>query len=119
MQDYKKLDKALEYDQEAAEEYASAANEARALAARLEYLQGIIEENSELSKVVWTTLDGRTIALHKVEDKHLANIMRHLLNGGRPISREIAAEARKRELPIPTGSRMLMPEFEDMEEFDD
>lgn len=102
--EYKKLNKVANYDREAAEELAEALNELTAIEARVSYLKELVNENSELHNFIWRTGANNNIALHKIEDSHLENIMTHLLATGRPISREIRAEAMSRNLTIPTAS---------------
>ena len=100
--EYKKLNKVANYDKEAAEELADALNELATLEARAKYLRDLVNENPELHHFVWRTGANQSIALHKIEDSHLVNIMTHLLATDRTISREIRAEAMSRSLTIPT-----------------
>jgi hypothetical protein len=92
---YHKLKLKNDYDQEAAEQLADAMNEVRRL-------QALIDDNEELRPYVWTTADGRSAALHKLEDDHLKNIMTWIVNvNGVAVPRAIKAEALKRGFPIP------------------
>lgn len=100
---YAKLIGKVEYDHEAAEQLADALNEIASLERQAQQLRQIVEENEELHQFVWRTADGETIALHKIEDDHLSNIMLHLLRGGRAIPRGIRGEAISRELVIPAS----------------
>lgn len=101
---YKKLDKYQDFDQEAAEEYAEAVNELRELSKRAETLRDLLVENEELKSFVWTTAEGLTIALHKIEEDHFKNILLHIVNRGDQVPRAIKAEAHKRGLDIPSAS---------------
>lgn len=98
---YAKLMGKVEYDHEAAEQLADALNEIEDLLARAKQLQQIINENKELHQFVWKTSAGEAIAVHKIEDDHLSNIMLHLLRNNRTIPRAIRGEAIKRNLVIP------------------
>ena len=100
---YNKLDKYQTYDKEAAEELATALNELVELKARTAFLEDLIAESSDLSPFVWTTLEGKTIALHDIDDDHLKNILAHLARNGRTIGKAIQAEATRRGFTIPTA----------------
>lgn len=99
---YSKLTGKLDYDHEAAEQLAEAVNEVAELSQRAKQLEQIIKENKELHQYVWKTADGRCIALHKIDNNHLENIMLHLLQVGKAIPRAIRGEAVSRNLVIPT-----------------
>jgi hypothetical protein len=103
LKEYKKLNKFEEYDQEAAEELAEALTEIHELGKRVNQLQELVNENPELHTFVWTTADGKSIAIHKIEDDHFKNILQHLVNNGRSIGRSLRAEARRRGIEIPDG----------------
>ena len=103
MKDYKKLDKADNYDSEAATELAEALNEAREVNARLNYLHEIINDNRELHAFIWTTAAGKAIAFRDIEDDHFVNILQHIVTGGRTISKNLKAEARRRGVDLPLG----------------
>lgn len=102
MKKYEKLNKFESYDKEAAEELAEVLMEMQTLNSRLEYLKELVDENKELHAFIWGVADGKMIPMHKIEDEHLKNIMTHLLNTGRKISKPIQAEARKRGFEVPT-----------------
>lgn len=104
--EYKLLNRAEVYDHAVAEELAEAMTERNMLAKRVAKLQEMIEENDELKQFIWTTVDGKAIALHKLEDDHLTNILRHLYNRGVPISKPLKAEAAKRSIEVPETSMM-------------
>ncbi len=99
---YAKLNKVENYDKEAAEQLADALNEIVELENRVASLKDLVQENQDLHQYVWRTAENKTIAIHKIEDDHLKNILQHLFNNRRPISKIIKAEARKRGLTIPT-----------------
>lgn len=98
---YAKLLGKVDYDHEAAEQLAEALNEITEIERHAAQLRQIVEENEELHQFVWRTASGESVALHKIDDDHLSNIMLHLLRGGRPIPRAIRGEAISRELVIP------------------
>lgn len=102
--EYTKLNKFENYDKEAAEELAEAMNEARAIAIRLDQLQDIFKENTELHKFVWTTADGVSTAIHKLDDEHFTNILNYIVGANRKISKSLKAEARRRNVELPTNS---------------
>lgn len=106
--EYKKLNKAANYDHEAATELADALNEMFELQSRLDYLKELVTENPDLHNFVWRTAQNKAIALHDIEDSHLANIMQHLLDTGRSIKKEIRSEAVSRNLSVPTASNALL-----------
>ncbi len=108
MNDYAKLKKLNSYDEEAVEELAELYKERRRLEDRLDHLNEIVVENKELKQYVWTTLEGDSIPLHKLETDHLVNIMQHILNRGGNISKAVKSEARKRDLEIPKKTRNNM-----------
>jgi hypothetical protein len=98
---YAKLLGKVDYDHEAAEQLADALNEIADLERRAGQLRQIVEENEELHQFVWRTAGGESVALHKIDDDHMNNIMLHLLRTGRPIPRAIRGEAISRDLVIP------------------
>ena len=98
---YEKLQKTFDYDKEKAEVYAEAATELIEIRKREKYLTELLEENSDLSPFMWTTLDGETKALHKIDDSHLKNILKHIVNRGGAISPQIKAEALSRGFEVP------------------
>lgn len=102
---YAKLAGAVEYDQEAAEQFADALNEIRILDMKRDQLQQLVDENRELGEFVWESQSG-VIALHNIEDDHLGNIMVHLLRRGSPIPRAIRNMAINRGIVIPNGVEM-------------
>ena len=127
---YEKLQKTFDYDKEKAEVYAEAATELIEIRKREKYLTELLEENSDLSPFMWTTLDGETKALHKIEDSHLKNILRHIVNRGGAISPQIKAEALSRGFEVPedgmsaravaylSGGRQVDGEIVDDEDWD-
>ena len=98
---YEKLQKTFDYDKEKAEVYAEAATELIEIRKREKYLTELLEKNSDLSPFMWTTLDGETKALHKIDDSHLKNILKHIVNRGGAISPQIKAEALSRGFEVP------------------
>lgn len=104
---YSKLSKVEDYDLEAAEELAAAMNEIIALESRASQLRDLINENKKLHPFVWTTAEGVSSAVHKLEDDHLKNILQHVVNYGQSINKGIKSEARKRGLVIPTEARRI------------
>lgn len=102
--DYKKLQKTFDYDREKAEVYAEAATELIEIRKREKYLTTLLEENSNLSPFMWTTLQGETKALHKLETSHLKNILKHIVDRGGAISPQIKAEAVSRGIEVPEDS---------------
>lgn len=118
--EYKRLNKVANYDREAAEELADALNELDELDRHRAYLNQLVSENKELYPFVWHTKSEGALALHKIEDSHLRNIMLYLLKIGRPISREIRAEAVTRNLVVPDAVPLLIEgKIMDEEEGDD
>lgn len=103
MDKYAKLNKVENYDHEAAEQLASAINEIADLEAQAAALKDLVSENKELHQYIWKTAEGKAIAIHDLEDEHLKNILQHLFNNRRSISKIIKAEARKRGITIPTN----------------
>lgn len=123
--EYKKLNKYEEYDKEAAEELAEALTEIHTLGKRVAQLRELVNENPELHTFVWTTSDGKSFAIHAIEEEHFKNILQHLVNNGRSIGKSLRAEARRRKLEIPEGyasislSRRALIEGEVVDELDD
>jgi hypothetical protein len=110
--EYKLLNRDENYNHEAAEELAEALTEVSTLMKRISVLKELVQENDDLHPFIWTTAEGKSIAIHKLEDDHLTNILGHLFTNGRKISKPLRAEARKRNIEIPetsfdTGVRML------------
>lgn len=101
MNEYKKLQKTNEYDEAAVEELAELLMEKRKLDTRLMYLEELLDENLELKEFIWTTREGVSLPLHKIEDDHLNNILGYIAGMGRQIPNAIKAEARKRGLTLP------------------
>lgn len=110
--EYKLLNRDEEYNHEAAEELAEALTEMTTLHRRVNVLAELVKENDDLHPFIWTTAEGTSIAVHKLDDDHLTNILKHLFTNGRKISKALRAEARKRNIEIPetsfdTGVRLL------------
>jgi hypothetical protein len=105
--EYKKLNKVEDYDREATEELAEALNEIVELERRTDQLRELVNENEALHPFVWRTAENVSIAVHKLEDDHLRNILQHLVNHSRPISKAIRSEARSRFIDIPTGYKSM------------
>jgi hypothetical protein len=101
---YTKLNKYESYDVEAARELAEAMNEARELKARLDQLQDLFHENTELHAFVWTTADGKSQCLQDIEDEHFQNILAYIVGAGRKISKSLKAEAARRNVALPTSA---------------
>ncbi len=106
--DYKGLHKTNEYDKKKAELLAEAVTEKITLEKRLDYLNDLIAENSELKSFLWTTLTGECKPLHKIDDSHLKNIMGHLISRGAKIAPEIKAEAVSRGIPVPSDTDAVL-----------
>lgn len=104
--EYKKLHKYEEYDQGAAEELAEVVMEIMEIEKRREYLKELLHENRELQQFLWTTAEGKTLAYHQIPDDHFANILQHVVNHGRRISKAMKAEARKRGMTIPENPKI-------------
>lgn len=100
---YTKLDKTASYDKELLEEYVEAANELTALKARVETINRLLDDNSEMAKLCWRTSEGVVLAVHKIEDDHLRNIMSFLLGRGRDIPEAVKSEARRRDIAVPVS----------------
>lgn len=98
---YDKLEQAYDYDHDAVKQLVEAMKELQDIRSREAYLSQIIKENEKLHPFVWYTAEGEILAHDDIEDDHLKNIMQHLLDTGRPISRELRAEAHKRSIPVP------------------
>lgn len=96
LKDYSGLHKTFEYDKPKAELLAEAANEADQLQKRLKYLQDVAAENKDLQKFLWKTAEGEVIAIHKLEDSHLKNIIGHITSNAGTVSPQLLAEARSR-----------------------
>lgn len=109
--DYSKLDKTVEYDHEAAEQLANLVNEVKELRDRADNLEALGKENPELHDFVWRTLEGEAIAVHKLEDDHLRNIIAHLIRSHRTVNKGIRAEARKRNILIPSVPHGVEPGY--------
>ena len=105
--DYKKLNKFEDYDKEAAEELAEALNEVNELDVRIGNLRELVNENQELHPFVWRTAENKAIAIHKIEDDHFKNILQHIVNGSRTISKALRGEARKRDVALPTSYQSI------------
>lgn len=108
MKNYTLLDKSATYNKKAVEQLAEAMNELVELEERQSYLKDLIAENSELYKFVWQTAEKKNIAFHDIEEEHFANILTHLRDTGRPYSREIQAEAKRRKVKLPANLAFLL-----------
>lgn len=125
--DYKSLNKTNEYNHEKAELLAEAVTEKLMLEKRVKYLDTLIDENKDLTPFLWTTLKGECKPLHKVDDNHLANILRHVAERGGMISPQLRAEAISRNIELPDPAelyegrmnRMLEAQIIDDSELDD
>ena len=113
---YDKLVKNNDYDREVVEQLAELVEEITAKESELKNLTKLADQHKKLYKYVWKTLDGKVIALHKIEDDHLKNIMFHLLKNGKSIPIEIEREALSRQMVIPDSrpnERKLLEYYED------
>lgn len=127
---YSRLMGAIDYDHEAVEELAEALNEIDQLNLRVNQLKQLVTENPDLQPFVWRTANSGTgvIALHKIENEHLSNIMMHLLRGGRSIPKGIRGEAMKRGITVPAsipidwnditeaGTKLMLDKWERLED---
>lgn len=100
---YEKLLRVEKYDTDVVDELVEALNEITKLKALTTQLQTLVDENADLHQFVWRKGDGEAIALHNIDDEHLANIMVHLIRTGRSISKAFRGEALKRGLEIPNS----------------
>lgn len=105
---YKKLNRYEDYDQEAAAELAEALNEIVALEQRLQFLKELVGENKELHAFVWRTAQNVVIALQDIEEDHFKNILQHLVDNGRKISKSLRGEAERRKVPLPTQVKVRL-----------
>lgn len=103
---YKTLEKSNDYDHERAEEYAEAVMELKSLNSRREYLQELLGDHEELKEYMWTTKEGVTLPLHKIENDHLKNIMGYIIEQNRKIPAQVKAEARSRNIEVPDDSNV-------------
>jgi len=116
--DYKKytnLEKPTEYNKELAGEIAEAFNELEAIQKRAFYLLELTKKHKGLTKRIWRTAEGKHIAFHDLKNDHLKNILNHLLDTNRSISKELKEEARFRGIDIPTTASInnfTLPERE-------
>jgi len=99
--DYKELNKTFDYDKAKATLLAEAMTERLDLLKRIKYLEQIAADNADLTKFLWTTAEGKTLAIHDIANDHLRNILIHIVERGGTISAEIKAEAISRGLSIP------------------
>lgn len=106
MKQYKSLEKSNDYDHDRAEEYAEAVMELKSLRSRIDYLDELLDDHSELKEYMWTTKEGVTLPLHKIEDDHLKNIMTYLIDSNKRIPAQIKAEARSRDIEVPDDSQI-------------
>lgn len=97
--EYDKLRREYDYDETAVEQYAEALMELSILEARIHELQGLLNDNEELSQFVWRTKEGQVLAHHKIESDHLQNIADHLASRGVEPSDALKAHMRKRGIP--------------------
>jgi hypothetical protein len=98
---YKLLNKVNEYDHDVVDELVEAQNEIGLLKGRINLLENLIDEHTDLNKFIWKTAEGVNIALHNIDDDHLTNILTHLNQRGAYISKEIRSEAMSRDIPVP------------------
>lgn len=101
MKEYKKLTKSTKYDKEQVDELVELMQEMIENKNRYDYLKEILDESEDLKKYVWTTADGEVKALHNIDDDHLKNIFKWLVERDMSISKEFKAEGRKRGLQVP------------------
>ena len=99
--DYKELNKTFEFDKEKATILAEAMTEKIMLEKRTRYLEQLLLQNKKISKFLWTTYEGKVIAIHDIKDDHLKNILNHIVSLGGTISPQIKAEAVSRGFEIP------------------
>lgn len=95
---YDLLEEKFDYDHDAATQLAEATTELVAIQRRARYLRDIIKRHGKLRRFLWGTAEGRVIAMHDLDDSHLANILTYLPAQGREPSRELLAEVRSRGL---------------------
>lgn len=111
MKQYKSLEKSNDYDHDKAEDYAEAVMELKSLNSRREYLQELLSDHSDLKEYMWTTKEGITLPLHKIEDEHLKNIMSYLIDSNKRIPAQIKSEARSRDIEVPDDSQVQVKQL--------
>jgi hypothetical protein len=92
-----------EYDHDKAEVLAEAMTELVTINKRKKHLESLLEANKDLKPYLWVDMTGRVQAFHSVDDGHLKNILSFLAVKGRPISKEVRAEAASRGIDVPEG----------------
>jgi hypothetical protein len=90
-----------DYDHEKADVLAEAMTELVTINKRKKHLESLLEANKELKPYLWVDMTGRVQAFHSVDDSHFKNILNFLAVKGRPISKEIRAEAASRGIEVP------------------
>lgn len=90
-----------EYDHAKAETLADAMTELVTINKRKKHLESLLVANKELKPYLWVDMTGRVQAFHTIDDAHLKNILSFLAVKGRPISKEIRAEAASRGIEVP------------------
>lgn len=98
--EYKLLNKVSDYDHDVVNEVVDAMNEIAVLQGRVQFLQNLVNDHKQYQKFIWKTLNGINIAFHNLEDDHLLNIIKHLQDQGRSISRELRNEAISRGFAV-------------------
>lgn len=120
--EYKLLNKVNDYDHDIANEVVEAMNEIAIIQGRVQFLQNLIDDHEKYQKFVWRTLEGINIAMHNLDDDHLLNIIKHLKDNGRSISKELRNEAISRGFAVPTfytansNGKMDLIEWQNAEE---
>lgn len=104
---YSELNRTYEYDEAKATLMAEAMSEIYKIEQRKKYLQGLCNQNKGLLRFLWMAEDGRVLALQDIETDHLVNILNYLHDNGREISKPMEAEARKRNIALPTETKLL------------
>lgn len=115
MKEYIKLDKSMNYDIDAVRELATAANELAIIEQRAHYLRKLCSDNEELSRYLHKAKEGKYTAIRDLEDDHLSNLLAYLVREGKEVSLELQGEARKRNVVIPRGLLLELPE--DLDDF--
>lgn len=98
---YESLMPKNEYDHDKAETLAEAMTELVTINKRKKYLESLLHENKDLKPYLWSSMDGRVQAFHKIEDSHFTNILQFLASKGRSISKQLRAEAASRGIDVP------------------
>lgn len=113
LQDKYTLLKSPKQDVELVRQYASLVDELSVTRSHLQMLEKLEKKHrSKLQDEIWTTGEGKVMAIADMETSHISNAMRLIRSKGKAMPERLVEEAQSRQLAIPAIGSMVIEEDE-------